>query len=158
MGVALTGSTPRFPLAPIPTLVPQAKSPVLGVEPSTTPLITSLQLPPTEGVEPDVHRQVGGGEINSPTFSRFPDRTPYPLYTASDATTDMVPRPITSVPLNSTISSLPAQDPLPIPPTESLDRDESTAMLEVGRFASIVYPQRRWKGFTNEVGTQQPPR
>lgn len=158
MGVALTGSTPRFPLAPIPTLVPQAKPAGLGLGPPTPPLTTSPEISSTEVIEANQPQPVGGYDgAKRPTVSRFSDPTPYPPCTAADAPTDTVPQPVTSLPINSTISSLPAHDPLSLLPSESPGRDEDTDMFEVGRFVSIVYPKRRWKGFTNNVGTQPPP-
>ncbi len=155
MGATLTGSTPRFPLAPIPTLVPQAKPSILAAP--TSPLISSVETPATEVIEVNIAQPVGGDDrVRRPTVSRFSDRTPYPTCTATDARTETVTLLVRSLPLNFRISTLPAQDTDSIQPSESPGRDEDTDMFEVGRFASIVYPQRRWKGFTNYVGTQVP--
>lgn len=157
MGATLTGSPPRFPLAPIPTLVPQAKPSVPAPGPPISPSIPSVERPSTEGNEANLPQPVGGDDrVRRPTVSRFSDPTSYPTCTATDARTETVTLLVRSLPLNFRISTLPAQDPDSIQPSESPGRDEDTDMFEVGRFASIVYPQRRWKGFTNYVGTQIP--
>lgn len=153
MGVALTGSMPRFPPAPIPTLVPQTKPSVPGLPPPTTPPTTPLEIP-----SPNVPQLVGGDhERKRPTTSCASNPTPYPPNTGPNPAIGMAPQATTNLPLNSAISSLPAKDPSTLPRSESPGRDEATDMFEVGRFASIVYPQRRWKGFTNYVATQPPP-
>ena len=157
MGVALIGTTPRFPPASIPTLVPQAKPSIQSLGPLTPPLIAPLEIPPTEVIELDVPQSVGSsGGAKDPAPSRIPDPTPYPPYPATNSPTVTATQPVTSQSSNFTISSLPVQDPFSLPPSDRPGRDEVTDMFEVGRFASIVYPKRRWKGFAKYVGTQQP--
>ena len=152
MGVVLTGSAPRFPLAPIPTLVPQAKPSTVGLEPPTPSLMTTLDgNPTTEVIDANICHSVGGIDgTNGPTISHFSGPTPYPSHT------NTVPHSVASLPVNSTISSLPVQDSFSLRPSENRGRDETTDMFEVGRFASIVYPKRRWKGFASYGGTQRP--
>ena len=148
MGATLTGSTPRFPLAPIH---PQAKPSVPTLKPPVSPSIPSVERPSTEGNEANLPQPVGGDDrVRRPTVSRFSDPTSYPTCTATDARTQSVTLLVRSLPLNFRISILPAQDPDSIQPSESPGRDEDTDMFEVGCFA------RRWKGFTNYVGTQLP--
>ncbi len=158
MGVVLTGSEPRFPPASIPTLVPQAES----TAPSPAS-ISFLNEAPDTVFESDMLRANGLDGKSSQISSGFTYQEHRPPHTTAEAISEPPPSSMLSSSAQSVQRTNPSQpfdpavfsttltiveDSLFLPPTNQAGRNEVTDMLEVGRFATIVYPKRLWKGFT----------
>lgn len=157
MGVVLAGSEPCFPSAPIPTLVPDKHTSVMR-GPNATP--TSVAGSPCDTVFDTgrLHDDGEGGATGQLSSGlAYLQLKPYNI-----ATNSIVPPPEETVenqrpskPFDPSVYSRTlefAEATLSLPHAAPVGRNEVMDMLEVGRFVTIVYPRRRWAGFTSYGG------
>ncbi len=148
MGVALTGSQPRFPPAPITAHVPRATS--TDPNPLTLSPVSSIKEFFDDVLDVDLPRpSPRHGEGHKPF-----DPTNQPSQLVHPTNKESLEQQVSSQPSQPLTVYTSFEDPFTMPSTNRARRDKATAMFEVGRFALIVYPKLRWRSFPTNGSKQ----